>query len=194
MKRIIVLIASLFIASNAFADACGKALTGMFTAGQAVKACATLVAKNQASTITTGTLTVPTLSITTGGAGITGGITLLTGGLTLTTNTIVVSAGSSGTMGIELRSSGTTVGIQEATAASACMGVATPQGNTPVAVTTSCAVTGYRVIYSRIGAISNMGTITTTTAPNGSGFSFASTGASDTTSGSVIYLIIGEAA
>jgi len=88
--------------------------------------------------------------------------------------------------------SGQTLSIQEATATTACMGVATPNGNTPVAITTSCATTGARVFYSRVGAVTNMGTITTTTAPSGTGFSFASTGASDTLASSVIYLIVKE--
>lgn len=90
--------------------------------------------------------------------------------------------------------SGATVAIQEATSATACMGVATPNGTTPVAVTTSCATTGARVFYTRVGAVTNMGTISTTTAPSGTGFSFASTGASDTLASSVVYLIVKEAA
>lgn len=90
--------------------------------------------------------------------------------------------------------SGDTISVQEATAATACMGAATPNGTTPVAVTTSCATTGSRVFYTRAGAVTNMGTISTTTAPSGTGFSFASTGASDTLANSVIYLIVKESA
>lgn len=90
--------------------------------------------------------------------------------------------------------SGNTLSVQEATAATACMGVATPNGTTPVAITTSCAASGSRVFYTRAGAITNMGTISTTTAPSGTGFSFASTGASDTLASSVIYLIVKESA
>lgn len=90
--------------------------------------------------------------------------------------------------------SGRTLSIQEATPSTACMGVATPNGTTSVSVTTSCAVTGSRVFYSRAGAVTNMGTISTTAAPSGSGFSFASTGASDTLANSVIYLIVKESA
>ena len=89
---------------------------------------------------------------------------------------------------------GSTISIQEGTPASACMGAATPNGNTPVAVSTTCATTGARVFYARAGAITNMGTISTTTAPSGSGFSFASTGASDTLASSVIWFIVKEAA
>lgn len=96
--------------------------------------------------------------------------------------------------GLIFAGSGDTVSVQEATAASACMGVATPNGTTPVAVSTTCATTGARVFFTRVGAVTNMGTISTTTAPSGSGFSFASTGASDTLASSVVYLIIKESA
>lgn len=89
---------------------------------------------------------------------------------------------------------GSTISIQEGTPASACMGAATPNGNTPVAVSTTCATAGSRVFYTRAGAITNMGTVSTTTAPSGSGFSFASTGASDTLASSVIWFIVKEAA
>jgi len=89
---------------------------------------------------------------------------------------------------------GDTISVQEATPGSACMGVATPNGTTPVAVSTTCAVTGARVFFSRVGAITNMGTISVTTAPGGSGFSIASTGASDTLASSVVYLIVKESA
>lgn len=90
--------------------------------------------------------------------------------------------------------SGSGLSIQEATGATACMGAATPNGTTPVTVTTSCATTGSRVFYSRTGAITNMGVITTTTASNGTSFAFASTGASDTLASSVIWMIIKESA
>lgn len=95
---------------------------------------------------------------------------------------------------VALPLSGGTISLQEGTAASACMGAATPNGNNAVAVSTTCALTGARVFYSRAGAITNMGTITTTTAPSGTGFSFASTGASDATASSVIWMIVKEAA
>lgn len=94
---------------------------------------------------------------------------------------------------ISLEKSGSTLRVQEGTASTACMGVGTPNGNTNVAITTSCAVAGSRIFYTRLGAITNMGVITTTVAPNGSGFSFASTGASDTGAGTVYWLIIKEA-
>lgn len=93
-----------------------------------------------------------------------------------------------------LSKSGAALSVQEATATSACMGVATPNGTTPVAVTTSCATSGSRVFYTRVGAVANMASISTTTAPSGSGFSFASTGASDTLASSVVYLIVKESA
>lgn len=89
---------------------------------------------------------------------------------------------------------GDTISVQEATAATACMGVATPNGTTPVAVTTSCATSGSRVFYTRVGAVTNMDTISTTTAPSGTGFSFASVNAADTLASSVVYLIVKESA
>ncbi len=92
-----------------------------------------------------------------------------------------------------LAKSGTSISIQEATASTSCMGVATPNGTTPVAITTSCAASGSRIFYSRLGAVANMGAISTTTAPSGSGFSFASVNGSDTLAGSVVYLIVKEA-
>lgn len=94
---------------------------------------------------------------------------------------------------VNLTAPGTTIAIEESSAAAACMGEATPNGTTPVAVSTTCAGTGSRVFYSRQGAVTNMGTITTTTEPAGTGFSFASTGASDTLAGSVFWFIIAEA-
>lgn len=93
-----------------------------------------------------------------------------------------------------LGKTGSALSVQEATAASACMGVSTPNGNTPVAVSTTCATSGARVFFTRVGAITNMGVITTTTAPSGTGFSYASTGASDTLASSVVYLIVKESA
>ena len=103
---------------------------------------------------------------------------------------------SDATLGADLvfLGSGDTISIQEGTAASACMGVATPAGNTPVAVSTTCAVANSRVFYTRVGAVTNMATISTTTAPSGTGFSFASVGASDTTASSVVWMIVKESA
>lgn len=109
-------------------------------------------------------------------------------GLTTLRNTLTLSSGN-----VIMSQSGATISIQENTASTACLGVVTPNGTTPVAVTTSCATSGARVIYSRNGAITNVGTVTTTTAPSGTGFSFASTNASDTTT-SVVWFIIKESA
>jgi hypothetical protein len=109
-------------------------------------------------------------------------------------NTGDLTSNASNGGGLIFSGSGDTISVQEATGATACMGVATPNGNTNVTVTTSCAVSGARVFYSRLGAITNMGTITTTTAPAGANFTFASTGATDTTAGSVVWLIVKESA
>lgn len=105
-----------------------------------------------------------------------------TGNLTALTGDVIIST------------SGKTISIQEATAASACMGTATPNGTTNVTVTTSCAVSGARIFYSRVGAVTNMASISTTTAPNGTNFTFASTGATDTLASSVVWWIIKESA
>lgn len=43
MKKILALVASLLIASSAYADACGAALTGPFPAAQALKLCSTML-------------------------------------------------------------------------------------------------------------------------------------------------------
>ena len=93
-----------------------------------------------------------------------------------------------------LQKSGTTTSVQEATPSTACMGTATPNGVTNVTVTTTCAVTGSRIFYSRAGAITNMGAVSTTTVPAGVSFTFASAGASDTLASSVVWWIIKEAA
>lgn len=91
-----------------------------------------------------------------------------------------------------INKSGSTISLQEGTPSTACMGVATPNGNSNVAVSSTCATSGARVIYSRKGAITNMGVISTTADPSGTGFSFASTGASDTLASSVVYMIVKE--
>ncbi len=116
-------------------------------------------------------------------------------------DSIYFNEGASGTQtgvidssGFRLPASGTTISIQEATGSTACMGLATPNGTTPVTVTTSCAATGSRVFYARAGAVTNMGTISTTTSGNGTSFTFASTGASDTLASSVVWWIIKESA
>jgi hypothetical protein len=88
--------------------------------------------------------------------------------------------------------SGTTVSVQEATGASACMGIATPNGVTNVTVTTTCAVANSHAFFTRKGAITNMGVISVTTNPAGASFTFASTNAADTLASSVIWWIIKE--
>lgn len=112
------------------------------------------------------------------------------------TNLTIADAGdiTVGRGDVIISTTGKTLHIQEATAASACMGVATPNGTTNVTVTTSCAVSGSRIFYARVGAVTNMASISTTTAPNGTSFTFASTSGTDTLAGSVVYFIIREAA
>lgn len=107
------------------------------------------------------------------------------------TNALIVDAP---TGNVSLPASGSTIALQEATPSTACMGTATPNGTTNVTVTTSCAVSGARVFFSRTGAVTNMASISVTTAPNGTNFTFASTGASDTLASSVVWMIIKKSA
>lgn len=95
---------------------------------------------------------------------------------------------------VVLNKSGSAISIQENSSATACMGTSAPNGTTPVVVTTSCATSGARVFYSRNGAVTNNASISTTTAPNGTSFSFASTNGADTGGASVVWLIIKESA
>lgn len=135
----------------------------------------------------------PDTGIYQGGANILG---LATGGLARftigTTGDFIQDATNGGD--IIMARTGRTLSLQEATPASACMGIATPNGVTNVTVTTSCAVTGARIFYSRVGAVTNMASISTTTAPAGASFTFASTNAADTLASSVVYMIIKESA
>lgn len=118
------------------------------------------------------------------------------GGTTFSTPSLIVAqSGNITTPGdVILSATGKTISIQEATASSACMGSSTPNGTTPVTVTTSCAVAGSRVFISRNAAITNLGTVTVTTSPNGTSFAYASTNASDTAASSVIWFIVKESA
>lgn len=93
-----------------------------------------------------------------------------------------------------LSKSGSTISVQEATPTTACIGVATPNGTTPITVTTSCAVTGSRVIFSRVGSVTNQGSISITSNPSGAGFNLASSNAADTLASSVVWFIIKESA
>lgn len=91
---------------------------------------------------------------------------------------------------ILLVKSGTTLGITETTPATACMGTSTPNGATPVTVTTSCAVTNARVFFTRVGATpSTKGVLTVTSAPNGTNFQYTGI-AGDTEAGSVVWWIM----
>jgi len=94
--------------------------------------------------------------------------------------------------GIGINRTGSTISLQEGTPASACMGAATPNGTTNVVVTTSCATTGSRIFYSHTGAVANLGNLSTTVAPNGTSFSFASSNASDNVASSAIWMVIKE--
>lgn len=102
-------------------------------------------------------------------------------------NGVLVGQANSGD--IQLSKSGTTLMVDSGTGASACAGVATPNGTTNVTVTTSCAVSGARVFLSRTGATTNMGFVSTVTAPNGTSFQFVSSNVADTLASSVWWWI-----
>lgn len=68
-----------------------------------------------------------------------------------TTNAGLLSNNSGGDL--NLTATGTTVGIQEGTAASACSGTATANGTTAVPVTTTCVTTASRIFISRTSAV-----------------------------------------
>ena len=57
MKNIIAIISSFLIAGAAYADTCGKSLTGVFTAFQATKLCATFGSSSNHSIIPSATNT-----------------------------------------------------------------------------------------------------------------------------------------
>lgn len=219
MKKIIVsIILLLSVTQSAFADTCSKSLTGLFNSYQATKLCSTFIGTGSATTVA-GNLVfsaaaakiIPgatsltfrnnadnasNIAITDAGAvTIRSALTVNAGGLSVNAGGIASSGNLTNTSGdVILSTSGNTISVQEATASTACMGVATPNGTTNVTVTTSCAVSGARVFYTRVGAVTNMGPISTTTNPNGTNFTFASTSGTDTLASSVVYLIVKESA
>jgi len=76
---------------------------------------------------------------------------------------------------------GKTVGIQEATAASACAGTVTATGTTAVTVATTCATTGSRIILSRNAAPSGTAICWATNIVNGVSSDFDCSGAETST-------------
>jgi len=170
-KILLSLVATLMLTGQAWAGACQTALMPAFTEAQANSLCTNLAALN--------TSLIPKANAT-----------YNLGSAALAWRDIFA------TRNVILTTSGGTISIQEGTPASACMGVSTPNGNTPVAISTTCAVTGSRVFYTRLGnfGILNMGVITTTTNPTGTGFSYASQGNSDGAANSVVWFIVKESA
>lgn len=209
MKKIILIITGAFlVASSALAQVTPDSLMGLGMPG----ALATQVAsigtgsavipndtafrfRNFANSADINVLKVTTSNQTVIDADDTGGLGLRVGGQTKWSTNNAGLFQNDATVGSDIRfnRSGSTITLQEATPASACMGAATPNGNTNVVVTTSCAVSGARVFYTRAGAVTNMASISTTAAPSGTGFSFASTGATDTLASSVVWFIVKEA-
>ena len=90
--------------------------------------------------------------------------------------------------------SGSTISLQEATPASACMGAANPNGTTNVVVSTTCFTTGSRVFYTRVGTPTNFGHISTVSSSAGVSFTLVSSNASDTTAATVVWWIVRESA
>jgi hypothetical protein len=84
-----------------------------------------------------------------------------------------------------------TVALQEATAASACMGTLTANGGTPVVVSTTCALTGSRIFLTRTSA--ETGSVSAWISALSTGVSFSITSeAADT--GTYNWIIFHEAA
>lgn len=209
MKKIILIITGAFlIASSALAQVTPDSLMGLGMPG----ALATQVAsigtgsavmpndtflnfRNFANSANVGVLKISTSNQTVLDADSTGGTIFRVGASTkwsLNASGIIQNDSTNGG-DIRFNAPGSTIALQESTPANACMGAATPNGTTNVVVTTTCAISTARVFFSRAGAVTNMGTITNTVAPNGTQFSFASTGASDTLASSVIWMIVKEA-
>jgi hypothetical protein len=67
---------------------------------------------------------------------------------------------------------GKTIGIQEATAASACSGTVTATGATAVTIATTCATTGSRILLTRSSAPSGTAICWQTNIVNGVSFDF----------------------
>lgn len=203
--KILTLVALVLFGASAFADNCASRLMPTFTSDQANSLCRKLAFPAATGVQIRGlsldataktVLSVASGNVTQLQGWDTSSINFYTNGAVRwnlgTTGDLTNDATSGGDL--VLSRTGKTISVQEATAASACMGIATPNGTTNVTVTTSCAVSGARIFYTRVGAVTNMASISTTTAPNGTSFTFASTGATDTLASSVVYWIIKESA
>lgn len=105
-----------------------------------------------------------------------------------TGKTAVVTGGS-----LALTTAGSTLQLQEGTAASACMGTLTLTAATPVVTSTTCAKTASRIFLTRTGAIDadTTGDMSVTAISDGVSFSVTSE-ASDTAT--VNWVIFNEAA
>lgn len=105
-----------------------------------------------------------------------------------TGKTAVVSGGS-----LALTTAGSTIQLQEGTAASACMGTLTLTAATPVVTSTTCAKTASRIFLTRTGTIDGdtTGDMSVTAITDGVSFAVTSE-ASDTAT--VNWIIINEAA
>lgn len=104
-----------------------------------------------------------------------------------TGETAVVSGGS-----LALTTTGTTLQLQEGTAASACMGTATLTAATPLVVSTTCAKTASRVFITRTSLDADTtGDVHVSAISNGVSFSLTSE-TNDT--GTVNWIIFNEAA
>lgn len=199
--RLIGVLLAVLVGINAHAETRVDQLMGLGMPGSLASIIGPAVGDTGIFTPTTDGADSSTFAICGGGANSTsrGGCIKLYGNENAATGAIVIApsdnpANAYVNGNVNLSISGTTLSLQEGTAASACMGAATPNGTTPVAVTTTCAVSGSRVFFTRAGAVTNMASISVTTAPSGTGFSFASTGASDTLASSVIWMIVKESA
>ena len=208
MKKILTLALGMLFTPLAFAGTCEEKIGLAFTPNQRVALCRSFGSAINNSLIPSVTATydlgtsalrwraaffsgtVATAGAVTAGTSMAATTTITAGtGVIATTGDITATAGD-----FIASASGKSISIQEGTSASACMGVSTPNGTTPVVVTTSCAIAGSRVFISRNAAIANLGIVTVTTSPNGTAFAYASTGVSDTAASSVVWFIVKESA
>lgn len=91
---------------------------------------------------------------------------------------------------VEMSTGGTTIAIQEGTAASACMGTATGNGATGTVVSTTCAKTASRIFISRTSAPSGTAQCWADTIVNNTSFVLDCTGAE---TGTFNWMIVQEA-
>lgn len=202
MKKILLLL-SLFVATDVFADACSVRLMPTFPAAQAKAICNNISGGTLTNPTVSGTLTFSTAAskIVPGAtsfsirnnandndnfACLNSGACSIRAGLRVYSGTVQSDVGD-----FVVAGSGGTLSLQEATAGSACSGTLTANGATPVVTSTTCALTGSRIFLTRTSA--ETGTVTAWISALSTGVSFSITSeAADT--GTYNWFIIHESA